>query len=98
MHRFILRPLQEWQLPRVHNCFLGFYRMVSTSTRIFSFRVLMFVFLGAGFVTLPYDFIMLYINRPLPIKEAQFEVEKSVLLNNILSLRTLAREYEVLRP
>jgi hypothetical protein len=49
---------------------------------------LLFFTLGVGWVALPFDLIYEFFNRPKPIKQAEFEVKKKVLLDNLLFIRS----------
>jgi LMBR1 domain-containing protein 1 len=53
---------------------------------------LLFFTLGVGLVAVPFDLILSFINRPKPISQAEFEVNKKVLLDNLLFLRKRCNE------
>mmetsp|Transcript_8556 Transcript_8556/g.7580 ORF Transcript_8556/g.7580 Transcript_8556/m.7580 type:complete len:279 (+) Transcript_8556:21-857(+) len=53
---------------------------------LFGWFILFFT-LGAGLVAVPFDMIYSFIKRPQPIKQAEFEVQKKILLDNLLLLR-----------
>lgn len=58
-----------------------------------------FLMAGAGLVVLPYEYFWSYLNRPVKnLSTAEFEVEKKILLNDLLSLRERARKLEEERP
>jgi len=48
---------------------------------------LLFFALGVGLVALPFDLIYSFIKRPMPMKQAEFEVKKKMLLDNLLFMR-----------
>lgn len=54
--------------------------------------ILLFFPLGTGLVAVPFDLIYGFIQRPQPIKQAEFEVKKKVLLDNLLFLRKRCTE------
>ena len=53
---------------------------------------LLFFTLGAGLVAVPFDLIYSFIKRPHPIKQAEFEVQKKIVLDNLLLLRKRCNE------
>jgi hypothetical protein len=55
--------------------------------------------IGSGLVVLPFEFFWSFISRPeKTLTVAEFEVEKSILLNDLLSLRQRALKLEEERP
>lgn len=54
--------------------------------------LLLFFSLGVGLVALPFDLIYEFLNRPRPIQPAEFEVQKKLLLGNLLFLRKRCNE------
>jgi hypothetical protein len=60
--------------------------------------ILNFFAMGAGLCVLPYEYIWSWIIRPRPMKEAQFEVAKQIMLNDLLNLRKKAKALEEARP
>ena len=54
---------------------------------------------GVGIVVLPYEYFWSYANWPIKsLTPAEFEVEKRILLNDLLSLRERAKKLEEERP
>lgn len=53
---------------------------------------LLFFTLGVGLIAVPYDLMYDFLNRPTPIKKAEFEVKKKVLLDNLLFMRKRCNE------
>lgn len=53
---------------------------------------LLFFTLGVGMVAVPFDLIYEFLNRPQPIKQAEFEVKKKILLDNLLFMRKRCNE------
>lgn len=53
---------------------------------------LLFFTLGVGLIAVPFDLIYEYIKRPQPMKSAEFEVQKKMLLDNLLFLRLRCNE------
>lgn len=53
---------------------------------------LLFFTMGVGLIAVPFDLIYEFFNRPIPIKQAEFEVKKKILLDNLLFMRKRCNE------
>lgn len=59
---------------------------------------LLFFSLGAGLIAIPFDLIYSFLDRPQPMKTAEFETKKKMLLNNLLFMRLRCNEALEERP